>query len=62
MTNLQWRKSSRSGEEGDHCVELAGALEGVAIRDSKNPDGGIVQIARGAFAEVVGHIKAAGPA
>jgi hypothetical protein len=35
-----WRKSSFSGAtaHGD-CVEVAFAVEAVAVRDSKNPDG-----------------------
>lgn len=37
---LAWRKSSHSGNEGD-CVELA--YDG-AIRDSKNPDGGRIEV------------------
>ena len=31
-----WRKSSRSTTT--NCVELAGRVPGVAVRDSKNPD------------------------
>lgn len=37
---LAWRKSSHSGDQSD-CVELA--YEG-AIRDSKNPDGGRIEV------------------
>lgn len=37
---LAWRKSSFSGNEGD-CVELA---FGGAVRDSKNPDGGHLEV------------------
>lgn len=33
---VRWRKSSRSGQEGN-CVELAHTL--VGVRDTKNPDG-----------------------
>lgn len=33
---LQWIKASRSGVEA--CVELASAGDGIAIRDSKNPE------------------------
>ncbi|MGH3677418.1 MAG: DUF397 domain-containing protein [Mycobacterium sp.] len=38
----RWRKSSYSGNNGQ-CVELAILSDGMtAIRDSKNPNGGIV--------------------
>ena len=33
-----WRKSTYSGGNNDQCVELA--LQGQAVRDSKNPTGG----------------------
>ena len=37
---LRWRKSSYSGNGGGNCVEVASNLpDGVAVRDSKNPDG-----------------------
>lgn len=36
MSNIQWRKSSRSQMNGD-CVELANTLD--QLRDSKNPHG-----------------------
>jgi len=38
MTTIRWRKSSRSGANGQTgCVELAHDYR--AVRDSKNPDG-----------------------
>ena len=39
VTTLQWRKSSHSGS-GNNCVEVASMAADVAVRDSKNPDGG----------------------
>lgn len=36
MTEERWRKSSRSGSNSN-CVELR--HDGLAVRDSKNPDG-----------------------
>lgn len=50
---MNWRKSSRSNATGGHCVELADAGRQVAVRDSKNPNGGNLALARrdlGAFA------------
>jgi hypothetical protein len=36
----EWRKSSRSGGgHDDACVEVARVDGGVAVRDSKDPDG-----------------------
>jgi hypothetical protein len=38
MTELQWRKSSYSGEHGA-CVEIAETPKAVKVRDSKETDG-----------------------
>jgi hypothetical protein len=35
----RWRKSSYSGNGGGNCVEVALVAGGIAVRDSKNPDG-----------------------
>ncbi|MBC6459028.1 DUF397 domain-containing protein [Actinomadura sp. HBU206391] len=37
-----WRKSSRSAQGGDECVEIAGLAGTVAVRDSKNPKGPVL--------------------
>jgi hypothetical protein len=37
-----WRKSSRSGTNGGNCVEVAFTPENVAMRDSKNPHGPVL--------------------
>ncbi|TDD21872.1 DUF397 domain-containing protein [Actinomadura sp. KC06] len=35
-----WRKSSHSGAINDEaCIEVAGLIGGIGIRDSKDPDG-----------------------
>ncbi|MGW4640160.1 DUF397 domain-containing protein [Sphaerisporangium sp. NPDC004334] len=40
LSKAVWRKSSRSGNNGGECVEVAGNLPHVvAVRDSKNADG-----------------------
>jgi hypothetical protein len=41
-----WRKSSYSSSNGGACIELADLGEGVGVRDSKNPDGGHLNIGR----------------
>jgi len=44
LTNAVWRKSSRSSSTGQNCIEVAANLLGiVAVRDSKNPDGGALR-------------------
>ncbi|MEU7573359.1 DUF397 domain-containing protein [Micromonospora sp. NPDC049240] len=38
LTGAQWRKSTRSGDNGGNCVEVATNMPGVvAVRDSKDP-------------------------
>lgn len=43
-----WRKSSYSANEGA-CVELAHTAARGAIRDSKNPDGGHLEVSLAAL-------------
>ncbi|MFI0447379.1 DUF397 domain-containing protein [Actinomadura sp. 6N118] len=42
LTDVRWRKASRSLSNGGECVEVAGARGLVAVRDSKNPDGPVL--------------------
>ena len=43
LTDARWRKSTRSGNNGGNCVEVARNLPGaVAVRDSKDPDGPVL--------------------
>lgn len=54
-----WRKSSRSGQNGGTCVEVAGNLGGVvAVRDSKDPDGPVLVVGRGAWRSFAGGVRA----
>jgi Domain of unknown function (DUF397) len=40
MVDLAWRKSSRSNNNDDSCVELAWSGEALLVRDSKFREGG----------------------
>ncbi|WP_432839124.1 DUF397 domain-containing protein [Dactylosporangium sp. CA-092794] len=42
--HASWRKSSRSnGNGGSNCVEVAVVGANIGVRDSKNPDGPVLQ-------------------
>lgn len=45
LSRAQWRKSSYSGNSGN-CVEVADLGHDVAVRDSKDPYGPVLVIAR----------------
>ncbi|MEU8256197.1 DUF397 domain-containing protein [Micromonospora inaquosa] len=47
-----WRKSTRSGGEGD-CVEVAGFAETVGVRDSKDRRGPVLTFTPSAWAAFV---------
>jgi Domain of unknown function (DUF397) len=50
VSDLMWRKSSRSGNGGNgNCVEVAFAESVVAVRDSKKPDAGMLTLPQSAW-------------
>ncbi|WP_369234488.1 DUF397 domain-containing protein [Streptomyces sp. R21] len=53
LTAATWRKSSYSGTSGGECVEVAPLTPHIAIRDSKNPEGGAFTVTPAAFATFV---------
>ncbi|WP_067832790.1 DUF397 domain-containing protein [Actinomadura kijaniata] len=55
-----WRKARRSSEEGDQCIELAGFIEVVALRDSKDPEGPKLLIGRAEARGLAERIKELG--
>ncbi|WP_433263574.1 DUF397 domain-containing protein [Actinosynnema sp. CS-041913] len=44
-----FRRSSYSGDNGNNCVEVARLVAGVAVRDSKAPEGGQVRLGSSGF-------------
>ncbi|WP_433229027.1 DUF397 domain-containing protein [Actinomadura formosensis] len=51
---LAWRKSSYSGGADDSaCIEVAGLCGGVAIRDSKDPEGGLLVVRPAALRDAI---------
>ncbi|MET7913206.1 DUF397 domain-containing protein [Streptomyces avermitilis] len=50
---LAWFKSSYSGAEGGDCVEIAAAVEGIHIRDSKVRSGPVLTVTPDAWAGLV---------
>lgn len=56
LSHAVWRKSVRSGS-GENCVEVANLPGIVALRDSKNPDGGALTVPRGAWRALADQIR-----
>jgi hypothetical protein len=55
VTGARWRKSTRSGNNGGACVEVADNLPGrVLVRDTKDRDGGTLAFAPDAWRAFVG--------
>ena len=57
LESAQWRKSTRSGQSGN-CVEVATNLPGVvAVRDTKDRQGGTLKVDPGAWSAFLAGIK-----
>jgi hypothetical protein len=54
-----WRKSSFSNPSGN-CVEAAGLVGGVALRDSRSPDGPALAFTSATWDAFVRRVKSAG--
>jgi hypothetical protein len=60
LTRAEWRKSSRSGDNGGECVEVAGNLPRVvAVRDSKDPRSPVLIVSSAAWASFIGRVRSA---
>jgi hypothetical protein len=57
-----WRRSSYSDGEGGNCVEVANLTttpgQGVAVRDSKNPEGPALLVPAKAFIAFIAGVRA----
>lgn len=49
VATLPWRTSSYSGGNSGNCVEVATLRAAVAVRDSKDPHGGILRLSAGSW-------------
>lgn len=54
---LNWRKSSRSGNNGGDCVEVADAAGAVLVRDTKDRDGGTLAFTSAAWASFTASLQ-----
>ncbi|MGC4848279.1 DUF397 domain-containing protein [Micromonospora sp. DT15] len=62
LTGAQWRKSTKSGNNGGSCVEVADNLPGVVlVRDTKDRDGGMLTFGPAAWTGFLHLAKAIGP-
>ncbi|MGC0332279.1 hypothetical protein RKD23_005269 [Streptomyces sp. SAI-170] len=51
---IQWRKSTYSGDQGGDCLEVSGCPATVSVRDSKNPAGPVLILRPAVFSAFVG--------
>lgn len=54
---MKWRKSSRSGNGGADCVELARTPNEIAARDSKAPNDGMLRFSPGVFGVFLAKVR-----
>jgi hypothetical protein len=56
-SRTMWRKSSRSGQNGN-CVEIANLATSVGVRDSKSPNAGHLTFSRSTWTAFITQAKA----
>jgi hypothetical protein len=58
LSGARWRTSTRSGDNGGNCVEVADNLPGVvAVRDSKDPAGPVLTFTPDAWVAFVRAVR-----
>lgn len=58
LGGTHWRTSSYSGDNGGDCVQVAAVPGAIALRDSKNPEGGALIVPPTAFRALTHHLTA----
>jgi hypothetical protein len=53
----RWRTSTRSSSGGTNCVEVGGGPGGVAVRDSKDRDGGMLVVGTAPWTAFVAAVR-----
>jgi hypothetical protein len=53
----RWFTSTRSNGNGGNCVEAARLDDGMAVRDSKDPQGPVLRFTSGGWAAFVGGLR-----
>lgn len=61
LSRAVWRKSSRSSSQGQNCVEVAHLGGVLAVRDSKDPDGGGLLVSRAEWVALIHGLKQSWP-
>ncbi|MEW2352191.1 DUF397 domain-containing protein [Spirillospora sp. NPDC029432] len=59
-SHINWRKSRRSDNGGANCVEIAAVGPAVAVRDSKDPQGGALTFSPSAWRTFAERVKGGG--
>jgi hypothetical protein len=57
LAGAPWRTSSHSSDNGGECVAVADLAETIAVRDSKHPDGGILEFPRSRWRDFIDGVK-----